>query len=44
MLAVDIIAPFNFIFPPNADAPKVQLYNAPGAAASYEAEWRHISP
>lgn len=41
---VNVIVRLDFIFQPNADLPKLSLYNPIGAGAPYKAEWRHIIP
>jgi hypothetical protein len=41
---VDLKVRYDMIFPPNADTPRMQLYNPPGGGAPYLAEWRHVIP
>ena len=42
--AVEINVRYDFVLPPNAEMPKLMLYNIPGGPAPYAAEWRHVNP
>ncbi len=41
---VELYVRFDFLFPSDADAPQLQLYNKAGADADYDSEWRHVNP